>query len=106
MAKTKYKEYFEKMLEHNKDMFDAFRKIHDKYVLDQEGLQEEYNKIGAEIMNIINDYEDRLCRQSEKGGYGSFTVKLSEKFRAEIKKEFSHIDYVGIQIFNIKKISL
>ena len=94
------------MLEHNKELFDDFRKIHDKYILDQENLQNEYNKIGAEIINIINEYEDRLCRQSEKGGYGSFTTKLSEKFRNEIKKEFSHIDYIGIQVFNIKKISL
>ena len=53
MAKTKYKEYVEKMLIHNKELFDDFRKIHDKYILDQENLQNEYNKIGQRYFRLV-----------------------------------------------------
>jgi hypothetical protein len=106
MAQPKYKEYVEKMFAQNQELFDSFRQVHDKYVLNPEPLQEEFNKIGSKVMSVIADYEDRLCSQSERGGYGSFTMKLSEKFRAEIKKHFSEIDKVGIVVFKINKINL
>ncbi|KKQ95509.1 MAG: hypothetical protein UV74_C0013G0090 [Candidatus Woesebacteria bacterium GW2011_GWB1_43_14] len=106
MAQPKYKEYVEKMLTANTELFAAFRKIHDRYVLNPEKYQEEFNEAGREVMSVINDFEDRLCSQSERGGYGSFTTKLAEKFRAEIKKHFSEIDKVGIVVFKVPKINL
>ena len=108
---VKYREYYKRMLESHKEEFDAFKILHEKYAIDEEGMQEEFNKMGEKILEIINDWENRLCKQSEKGGYSQFTPKLAEKFRNEIKKDFPLIDHIGItystpESYNVTKFSL
>jgi gamma-glutamylcysteine synthetase len=107
---AKYKEYTQRMMETNKEAFDRFRKIHDKYCLmaDKESFQDKYNEEGAKIMEIIEEWEQRLCSSSEKAGYGSYSGSLAEKFYEEIKKIFPMIDQIGLIIekFEIKKINL
>jgi len=95
------------MLETNKDAFADFRRIHDQYALDEEAWQDKFNFAGEKIMKIIKEWEDKLCQQSEKAGYGNYTGSLAEKFQAEIKKEFPLIDHVGIIVkpFALKKIT-
>jgi len=95
---TKYKQYVDRMLEAEKDLFDEFKKIHDAYSEKQDELQSAYNEKGAKVLEVLNEWENKLCSQSEKGGYGSFTPKLAEKFREEIKKHFPYIDHIGIQV--------
>lgn len=103
----KYKEYFQRMVEENKKLFDDFKKIHDKYALNEEELQEEFNKEGEKVLTVVRFWENRLCKNSETGGYGTFTTKLAEKFQNEVRKTFPKIDNVGLIIekFDIKKIS-
>jgi len=84
------------MLSENKESFEHFRKVHDKYGLNQDLNQKEYNLEGKKIMAIIKDYEARLCSRSEGNGYASFTGKLAEKFWEEVRHEFNLIDYIGI----------
>ena len=95
---TKYKEYVKRMLEEETELFENFRKTHDAYLLNPKAMQEVLNSEGAKVMEVIRDYEDRLCRQSEKGGYASFTTNLAEKFNEEIKKYFPKIDHIGVVI--------
>ena len=95
---TKYKEYVDRMLVQNKDVFDAFKKLHDEYEQDQDKLQDKFNKEGVIVTNLVREWENKLCRQSEKGGYSAFTPKLAEKFQLEVKKHFPLIDHVGIQV--------
>lgn len=105
---TKYKEYFLKMVEQNKALFDEFGKLHDQYASDEDRWQEKFNSEGKKIMTVIREWEDRLCGRSEANGYGSFTGGLAEKFQSEVRKMFPLIDRVGIKVssFNIKKINL
>ena len=110
---TKYREYFERMLTNEKERFDKFVKLHREYSQDQDGLQEKFNKEGAEIVTVIREWESKLCSTSEKAGYGGYTSNLSEKFWSEVRKSFPLIDYVGVIVkptskveFKIKKISL
>lgn len=104
----KYKEYFQRMLEVNKQAFDDFRKIHQQYSLNQDQFQDTFNQAGQKILAIISDWENKLCRQSEKAGFGNYTTNLAEKFQAEVKKEFPLIDCIGLiaKPFSIRKISL
>ena len=103
----KYKEYARRMLDANKELFEKFRVVHDRYSLDGDTLQEEYNRIGAEVMLVVKEWEGKLCRQSEKAGYSSYTTNLAEKFQAEVKNYFPLIDHVGLIIkrFAIKRIT-
>lgn len=96
------------MIDTNKGAFDEFKKIHALYDLDQDKWQEKFNKEGEKIVKIVKEWEDRLCKQSEKAGYSNYTGGLAEKFQSEVKKEFPLIDRVGLIIkkFTIKKISL
>lgn len=114
MAKPKFRLYYERMIEQNQELFDSFRKIHDRYEQDQNALQEEFNQIGEKVMITVKDWEDKLCMQSEKGGYSSYTPKLAEKFQAEVKKSFPMYDHIGLIVqkplptdgFSLKKIKL
>lgn len=101
---TKYREYFERMLTTEKEAFDKFTKLHLKYSIDQEKMQQEFNAEGSKIMDIIREWERKLCSTSEKAGYGGYTTNLSEKFWNEIRKSFPLIDHVGIIVKNNKNI--
>ena len=108
---TKYQQYFQKMLDAEKDVFVDFEKLHQEYSQNQEMLQDKYNTEGGKVIKVIHDWEAKLCNQSEKAGYGNFTSKLSEKFMKEVRKKFPMIDFVGViskkdPKFAIKKISL
>lgn len=105
---TKYKEYFDRMVSENKNAFDKFTKAHFEYSIDQDKNQENFNKEGEAILKIIHEWEDKLCKQSEKAGFGNYTTNLAEKFQAEVKSHFPLIDHIGIVVnrFSLKKIKL
>lgn len=100
------------MLRENTEAFEAFRKVHEEYSKDT-SLQEKFNEVGKPVVGIIKDYEDKLCRGSEAGGYAQYSGNLAEKFWSEVKREFPLIDRVGVVIktaptdtFELKKIDL
>ena len=92
----KYKEYFQKMLDENKESFDSFARLHMEYSLDQNAKQEEFNQKGEKIMEIIRDYENRLCSGTERGMYNHYSAGLAEKFQNEVRSHFPLIDDVGL----------
>jgi hypothetical protein len=109
---TKYKEYIQKMIRENKVAFETFQKQHDDYSLNPDKFQETYNEGGEKILEIIREYENRLCANTERGQYVKFSGGLAEKFQAELRKIFPMIDYIGLKTtqkdvpakFSIKKI--
>ena len=111
---TKYRQYYQKMVEENKDAFDRFTQKHFEYSTDEEKYQEEFNREGAKILEIIHEWEDRLCKNSERAGFGSYTTNLAEKFQKEVRDHFPLIDHVGIIVkqpspkvdFTLKRIKL
>jgi len=92
------------MFENHKDIFDEFRPLHDKYHNEPSKHQDEFNEKGAKVMEIIKEWEDKLCSRSEGNGYGSFTASLAEKFMEEIRKEFPMIDRIGLIVTKMKPI--
>lgn len=104
---TKYKEYFQKMVDANKELFDKFAKIHTDYGMDNDKFQEEFNKEGEKVLKVVHEWENRLCSHSEKAGYANYTGNLAEKFQAEVKSHFPLIDHIGIIVkkFSLKKIT-
>ncbi len=109
MVSVKYKEYYEKMVADHADLFARFEALHARFAADREGHQEEFNQLGEKVMAVVREYEDRLCRQSEKGGFGVFSGGLAEKFQNEVRRHFPLIDHIGIKLepaFSIRKINL
>lgn len=95
---SKYQQYFSQMLEENKKVFEEFKIIHDRYVADAKGTQEELNRAGAPVMDILHDWENRLCAHSEKSQFGKYSNSLSDKFWAQVRTVFPQIDWVGVTI--------
>ena len=112
------------MVKTYKELFDKFAKIHTDYGMDNDKqslaggtskYQEEFNKVGADVLKVIHEWEGRLCSHSEKAGYANYTGNLAEKFQQEVKNHFPLIDHIGIIVkkslpiksgFSLKKISL
>lgn len=95
---TKYKQYFTEMISSNQAVFDEFKKIHDLFGKDRMKYQDEFNRQGEVIMDIIHDWEKRLCARMEGGKNGVYSAKLSEKFKDEIKNIYPLIDLVGVKL--------
>src|SRR5512135_1825357 len=95
---AKYKDYFIKMLNENKDTFDSFTRVHFEYSIDQNKMQKKFNEEGEKVLDIIRDYENRLCRNTERGVYNKYSAGLAEKFQAVIKSHFPLIDHIGLVV--------
>lgn len=80
------------------ELFDALRPVHDSYAKDRAGTQDEFNRLGDPVMVILKEAEQRLCRQSENGGYGQYSSKLADKFWSEVKKDWPYIEWIGVKI--------
>lgn len=94
---TKSQQYFQDMLENHKDLFDAFKIVHDQYALDPKKYQEQLNQMGDDVLPIIRRYENMLCSQAEGGKYGKYSNKTADKFWEYIRGAFPKIDFVGLK---------
>lgn len=95
---VKYKEYFKKMCEENKKVFDDFLFIHNLYKVNKKANQVIFNEQGMAVRRIIEDWDRRLCNTMEKGNNASYSARLSEKFWGEVRTIFPLIDFVGATI--------
>lgn len=95
---TKYKQTFDEMVKKNRELFIKFKITHDMYATDPKTWRQQFNDEGKQVLDIIRDYENRLCGFSEQGQYSKFSANLSEKFWAEVRKNYPRIDFVGIKV--------
>jgi len=99
---VKYKEVVQEMLEKNQTLFDKFQKIHDQFALNPSIWRNKFNREGKKAVDIIREYEDKLCAGSEKGQFSKYSANLAQKFQEEIRHHFPKIDHVGIIIVSEK----
>lgn len=97
MSMTKYKQYFQQMVDENQAFFAAFQPIHDGYKIDRKKWSQQFHTHGQALVEIIRDWEQRLCAGMERSNNAVYSQKLSEKFWAEVKKMYSHIELVGVK---------
>lgn len=95
---AKYIEIFNEMVKKYEKEFDTFQELHDKYEIDPKKWQDEFNKDGGKIMEIVRDYEDRLCGKMENTQNSTYSANLSEKFRNEIKRYLPKLDMIGVTL--------
>lgn len=78
--------------------FDSFQELHDKYEREPKKFQDEFNTEGGKIMEIVREYEDRLCGHMENTKNATYSANLAEKFRGEIKRYLPKLDMIGVTI--------
>lgn len=93
-----YQKIVAKMVDEHKELFENFMDIHNEYAMNPHQGQKLFNQYGGEVVEIIRDYERKLCANMATGKYGQFSAKLSEKFWVEVRKIFPKIDFVGVKI--------
>lgn len=93
---AKYRQLFLDMMQENRDLFLDFKEVHDKFVED-DSQKEEFNKKGAQVVEIIREYERKLTSQTDKGQYSKFSTGLSDKFWDQIRSFLPRIDFVGVK---------
>jgi hypothetical protein len=93
-----YQQTYAQMLADNPELFTEFRSVHDFYRTDQSKWQAEFDRVGKQVLKIVEDTEKRLCTKMENSNRGKFSTALSDKFRATVRQAFPLIDLVGVTI--------
>ncbi len=93
---SEYKKMVEIMIEEHKELFENFLDIHNEYAMNPPAWQKLFNQYGSEVVEIVRDYERKLCAHMSKGKFGKFSANLSEKYWDEVRKVFPKIDFVGV----------
>jgi hypothetical protein len=94
---TKFKQTYKAMVQAHPQLFAEFKVIHDHYVQDRKAWSAAFHEKGAKVVEVIREYERRLCSAMERGNYAQYSSKVAEKFWNEIKKEFTRIEFVGVK---------
>lgn len=97
---TKFEKYYQQMWNEHADIMKEFQDIHDLYRSNQRDVKakEKFDEIGKRARTIMEEWDSRLCQQMERGHNSVFSAKVSEKFWAEVKKDFPFVDLVGVEI--------
>lgn len=98
MSQTKYREYYEKMVAENRQLFDDFLKINDNFKANSETNADEFHQVGQRVVDKIRDYDRRLCSAMGRGVFSTYSQKLSEKFWDLARQDFDQIDMVGVKV--------
>ena len=98
MSQAKYKEYYQKMISEDQDLFDSFKEIHDKFAQDKDRWRDKFNEVGRGAVEVVRDWERRLCSAMGKGVYSVYSQQLSEKFWDLVRKEYPLVDLVGVKV--------
>ncbi len=94
----KYKQYFQEMVTKNQEIFEDFKKTHDLFAQNRLLYQDEFNRKGTMVNEIIQEYEKKLCSRMEGGKNATYSANLAEKFRVEVKKYLPLVDLIGVKL--------
>jgi len=97
---VKYKQYYQKMVKENQKLFDNFKEVHDKFKQDRPKWSDEYNEVGRDVVDVMRDWERRLCSAMGKGQFSQYSYRLADKFKDAVRKDFELIDLVGVKIIS------
>lgn len=98
MAQTKFREFYQKMVEQHQPLFTEFMKIHDAFKKDSSTHEQAFHGTGQKVLDIIRDTDRRLCSAMGRGVYSTYSQQLSEKFWNLVREDFDQIDMVGVKV--------
>ncbi len=93
---TTYQKTLKLLVEENGDLWAEFTDIHTKFSEAPDKHRKKFNEVGEKFMEVVNKYNDELCRTSEGSGYGTYSGKLAEKFISVLRVIFPNIDEIGV----------
>lgn len=96
---AKYAQYYKLMMEQQGELFAAFKPVHDAFAADRtnQEVAENFHTQGQKVVDVIRDWDRRLCAGMGRGTFSQYTQKLSETFWDRVRKDFTLIDLVGVR---------
>ena len=85
------------MSDANEELFKSFDPIHEGYKTDRKAWSQQFHQVGKEVVEVVREWEHRLCNGMERGQNAVYSSKLAEKFWSEVKQRYSHIELVGVK---------
>lgn len=95
MSAPKYKQYYELMKNQNQSLYNQFREVHDRFATKKDN-EAEFHQVGREFLDVVRDWERRLCSGMERGRYVNYSAKLSEKYWEVVNADFPLASEVGV----------
>ncbi len=95
---AKFKQYFREMFEANRDLCTQFLLINQDYANDKMTHKDEFDRVGSQVKDLIQNTLHALCAQVESGSKGKFSEKLEEKFLEEVVKYFPYYHDIGVAL--------
>jgi len=92
---VKYKEFYTRMINQNKELFENFSKVYKQFEKEPEKFKEEFNTIGREVNVVVRRTDNKLCAQTEQSNYNKFSMGLSDKFWEMVRENYPYIDKVS-----------
>lgn len=94
---AKYLQVFQQMLKENESILAEFKLLHDKYEADPSKYQDQYNKEGEAVLELVQKYENMLTSHTENAGYSKFSTNLSDRFYSAVKSLYPKFDFIGMK---------
>jgi hypothetical protein len=96
---AKYLQYYQLMMEQKGPLFEEFKPVHDAFAADRTNTvaAETFHVEGQRVVDVVRDWDRRLCAGMGKGKFSQYTQKLSETFWNRVRKDFPLIDLVGVR---------
>jgi hypothetical protein len=94
---TKYKQYVQEMMDQHAQLLADFKVVHDGYQQDRKQWSARFHAEGQPIVDLLRDWERRLCSGMERGKNAAYSARLAEKFWSEVKLYLPLIERVGVK---------
>ncbi len=86
------------MVAQNQKMFDQFLEVHNNFLVDEKKYATQFHTLGRDVTDTIRFWERKLCSGMERGKNSQYSSKLAEKFWGQVRKTYTHIDLVGVEV--------
>ncbi len=103
MAEAKYKKFYKLMHEKNPQLFEEFQAIHQSYLKNPERAKAEFDRVGMKVLDVMRDWERRLCSVMGRTAFSKYAQQVSEKFWDLARQDYEQIDMVGVKVEKVKE---
>ena len=98
MAEAKYKKFYKLMHEKNPQLFEEFKAAHQAYLDNPDKAKPEFDRVGERVLEVMRDWERKLCSAMGRTMYGKYAQQVSEKFWDLARQDYEQIDMVGVKV--------
>jgi len=86
------------MHEKNAQLFEEFQEVHQAYLKNPEQAKAEFDRVGMKVLDVMRDWERKLCSAMGRTMYGKYAQLVSEKFWDLARQDYEQIDMVGVKV--------